>query len=58
LWIAHELAACQVELTDLLDKITPVTDFCAANAATIDRSGAFPVREFELIAKAGLLTAP
>ncbi len=58
LWIAHELAARQVELTDLLDKITPITDFCAANAATIDRSGAFPVREFELIAKAGLLTAP
>jgi alkylation response protein AidB-like acyl-CoA dehydrogenase len=58
LWIAHELAARQVELTDLLDKITPVTDFCAANAATIDRSGAFPVQEFELIAQAGLLTAP
>ena len=58
LWIAHELAARQVELTDLLDRIAPITDFCAANAATIDRSGAFPVREFELIAKAGLLTAP
>ncbi len=58
LWIAHELAARQVELTDLLDRITPVTDFCARNAATIDRSGAFPVREFELIAEAGLLTAP
>ncbi len=58
LWIAHELAACQVELTDLLDRITHVTDFCAANAATIDRNGAFPVQEFELIAQAGLLTAP
>ena len=58
LWIAHELAARQVELTDLLDRITPIADFCAENAATIDLSGAFPVREFELIAKAGLLTAP
>ncbi len=58
LWIAHELAARQVELTDLLDRIIPVTDFCAGNAATIDRSGAFPIREFELIAEAGLLTAP
>ncbi len=58
LWIAHELAACQVELTDLIDRITPITDFCAENAATVDRSGAFPVREFELIAEAGLLTAP
>jgi alkylation response protein AidB-like acyl-CoA dehydrogenase len=58
LWIAHELAARQVELTDLLDRIIPINDFCAGNAATIDRSGAFPVREFELIAEAGLLTAP
>jgi alkylation response protein AidB-like acyl-CoA dehydrogenase len=58
LWIAHELAARQVELADLLDKITHVTDFCAANAATVDRSGTFPIREFELIAEAGLLTAP
>ncbi len=58
LWIAHELAACQVELTDLIDRITPITDFCAENAATVDRSGSFPVREFELIAEAGLLTAP
>jgi alkylation response protein AidB-like acyl-CoA dehydrogenase len=58
LWIAHELAARQVELTDLLDRIIPINDFCAGNAAKIDRSGAFPVQEFELIAKAGLLTAP
>ena len=35
-----------------------ITDFCAENAAKIDRSGAFPVEEFELIAQAGLLTAP
>jgi alkylation response protein AidB-like acyl-CoA dehydrogenase len=58
LWIAHELAARQVELTDLLDRVIPINDFCAGNAAKIDRSGAFPFQEFELIAKAGLLTAP
>ncbi|MGB5900107.1 MAG: acyl-CoA dehydrogenase family protein [Geitlerinemataceae cyanobacterium] len=32
--------------------------FCAANAAQIDRQGAFPAREFELIASAGLLAVP
>jgi alkylation response protein AidB-like acyl-CoA dehydrogenase len=58
LWIPPKLTTHQVELTALLDRITHVTDFCAANAATIDRSGAFPVQEFELIADAGLLTAP
>ena len=57
-FIPHELAARQFELTDLLKKITPVIEFCAANAAKIDRNGAFPVQEFELIAQAGLLTAP
>ena len=57
LWIAPKLAAPKFELTDLLN-IAKITDFCAANAATIDRSGAFPVAEFELIAAAGLLTAP
>jgi alkylation response protein AidB-like acyl-CoA dehydrogenase len=57
-FIPHELAAHQFELTDLLKQIMPVTDFCAANAAQIDRNGAFPVEEFELIAQAGLLTAP
>jgi alkylation response protein AidB-like acyl-CoA dehydrogenase len=38
--------------------LTKITDFCAENAAKIDRNGAFPVEEFELIAQAGLLTAP
>jgi alkylation response protein AidB-like acyl-CoA dehydrogenase len=57
-FIRNQLAAHQFELTDLLDRIKPVTDFCAANAAQIDRNGAFPVQEFELIAQAGLLTAP
>ncbi len=58
LWIAHELAARQIELTDLVGRVNYVANFCAANAATIDRSGAFPIQEFEVIAEAGLLTAP
>ncbi len=32
--------------------------YCASNAAFIDRPGAFPVQEFELIANGGLLDAP
>jgi alkylation response protein AidB-like acyl-CoA dehydrogenase len=54
----YDLAPHQVELTELLDRIPRVTDFCAANAAIIDQSGTFPVQEFKLIANAGLLTAP
>jgi alkylation response protein AidB-like acyl-CoA dehydrogenase len=53
-----QFAAHKFELTDLLNQITPVTDFCVTNAAKIDRNGAFPIQEFELIAQAGLLTAP
>ncbi|MDF5712036.1 MAG: acyl-CoA/acyl-ACP dehydrogenase [Nostoc sp. S4] len=35
-----------------------MADYCAANATNIDINGAFPEREFELIAEAGLLAAP
>ena len=35
-----------------------IADFCAANAAVVDQNGAFPVKEFELIAEAGMLAAP
>ncbi len=41
-----------------LAQATAIADFCAANAATIDCNGAFPVAEFELITQAGLLAAP
>lgn len=37
---------------------TEIADYCAANAAKIDCHGAFPVREFDRIAAAGLLAAP
>ena len=39
-------------------RATEIADFCAANAAAVDYNGAFPVKEFELIAQAGLLAAP
>ncbi|WP_245939957.1 acyl-CoA dehydrogenase family protein [Stenomitos frigidus] len=35
-----------------------IAGFCAANAAAIDHNGAFPVKEFALLADAGLLAAP
>jgi alkylation response protein AidB-like acyl-CoA dehydrogenase len=35
-----------------------IVSYCSANASKIDRNGAFPVKEFELIANAGLLAAP
>jgi alkylation response protein AidB-like acyl-CoA dehydrogenase len=35
-FIRNQLAAHQFELTDLLDRIKPVTDFCAANAEAAD----------------------
>jgi alkylation response protein AidB-like acyl-CoA dehydrogenase len=41
-----------------LIRASEIADFCAANATAIDYNGAFPKREFELIAEAGLLTAP
>ncbi len=58
LCISNQLAADKFELTNLLNQISKIADFCAKNAAQIDRNGAFPVQEFELIARAGLLTAP
>jgi len=35
-----------------------VAAFCAQNAAAVDYEGAFPVEEFALIARSGLLAAP
>lgn len=45
-------------VTEVLVRATEIAEYCAANAAAIDRIEAFPVREFELIAQAGLLAAP
>ncbi|MBM0743430.1 acyl-CoA dehydrogenase family protein [Phormidium sp. CLA17] len=47
-----------LQITDILARATEIADFCAANAAAIDRNGAFPIAEFERIAKADLLAAP
>lgn len=45
-------------VADVAVRGAKIADFCAANASEIDRTGAFPVKEFELIAEAGLLAAP
>ncbi|WAL58218.1 acyl-CoA dehydrogenase family protein [Thermocoleostomius sinensis] len=47
-----------LSIPEVLDRASEIADFCATNAAAIDYNGAFPVQEFELIAKAGLLAAP
>ena len=43
---------------ELVDLATEIADFCAKNAASIDHNGAFPIEEFDRIAKADLLSAP
>ncbi len=48
----------QFELIELIKQTVELAKFCDANASVIDRHDAFPQKEFELIAKAGLLTAP
>lgn len=45
-------------ITQTLTRAVEIADFCAANAANVDVNGAFPQREFELIAEANLLAAP
>ena len=45
-------------LTEVLTQGGEIAEFCAGNAATVDRPGAFPVREFQMLAAAGLLAAP
>ena len=43
---------------EALLRAAEIADYCAANASAVDRNGAFPVREFKLIAEGGLLAAP
>jgi len=43
---------------DILRIADDVAAFCAQNAAAVDYEGAFPVEEFALIARSGLLVAP
>lgn len=47
-----------LSVAEVLVRAAEIADYCAANATAIDRNGAFPVKEFELIASAGLLAAP
>ncbi len=45
-------------MAETLAYAVEIADFCAANASVVDYNGAFPQKEFDLIAKAGLLAAP
>lgn len=49
---------CTLSIDAVLERGSEISRFCAANAPNIDQNGAFPIQEFELIAEAGLLTAP
>ncbi|MBV9385048.1 MAG: acyl-CoA/acyl-ACP dehydrogenase [Chroococcidiopsidaceae cyanobacterium CP_BM_ER_R8_30] len=48
----------RLSVADVLVRGAEIAAFCAANTDAIDHNGAFPVKEFELIAEAGLLAAP
>jgi alkylation response protein AidB-like acyl-CoA dehydrogenase len=45
-------------LKDLFAKSAEIAQYCSTYAGAIDEQGAFPVREFEMIAEAGLLAVP
>lgn len=47
-----------ISVADILERATEIADYCATNAAAVDYNGAFPAKEFELIASSGLLAAP
>jgi alkylation response protein AidB-like acyl-CoA dehydrogenase len=57
-FLTAKLATYQLELIEAIAQTHRVAKFCSTNAAQIDCHGVFPEREFELIANAGLLTAP
>lgn len=46
------------EIAQILEQAAAIAEYSAAHAAEIDHNGAFPVEEFQLIAQAGLLSAP
>ncbi len=45
-------------IAEALRRAREIADYCMLNASAIDYNGAFPKKEFELIAEAGLLAAP
>ncbi len=54
----ESIAQFPLDPSDFQAQIAKTIEFCTHNAAAIDCHGAFPVQEFELIARAGLLSAP
>ncbi len=51
-------AVSNADVAAAIDRAELVAAFAATNAPAIDRDGAFPVEEFQLLADARLLTAP
>lgn len=47
-----------LSVAEALARATKIADLAFANASAIDRQGAFPAEEFELLASSGLLAAP
>ncbi len=47
-----------LSLAAAFTQVNEIAEYCAANASAIDRQGAFPVREFDRLAAAGLLSVP
>jgi alkylation response protein AidB-like acyl-CoA dehydrogenase len=45
-------------ISQVLEQAAAIANYSAAHASEIDHNGAFPAREFQLIAEAGLLSAP
>jgi alkylation response protein AidB-like acyl-CoA dehydrogenase len=45
-------------LAEVRSRSLQISEFCAKNAANIDKPGTFPTKEFSQIEAAGLLTAP
>ncbi len=58
LYLSPKTEPHQLDLIELMEQTADVASFCSKNAAAIDRNGDFPSEEFDLIARAGLLTAP
>ncbi len=56
--LPQDLEPPPLHLDDVVDRAISISKFCGENAAKIDRNGAFPIEEFELITNSGLLTAP
>jgi alkylation response protein AidB-like acyl-CoA dehydrogenase len=57
-YAAQRSASTYLALAECFASATEIADYCAANAATIDCHGSFPVWEFDRIAAAGLLAVP